>query len=118
MKLKVNDQVMVIAGKDKGKSGKITKVDRKNNKVTVEKVNLRVKHVKKRQNQPGEKITFEAPLSASNVMVLDPKSGKPTRVQYKVLASGKKERIAVKSQSSLDNASSTSSKATSKKKSK
>lgn len=118
MKLKVNDQVMVIAGKDKGKSGKITKVDRKNNKVTVEKVNLRVKHVKKRQNQPGEKITFEAPLSASNVMILDPKSGKPTRVKYKVLASGKKERISAKSQSSLDNASSTASKATSKKKSK
>lgn len=117
MKLKVNDQVMVIAGKDKGKSGKITKIDKKNNKVTVEKVNLRIRHIKKRQNQPGEKVSYEAPFSASNVMVIDPKTGKPTRVQYKLLASGKKERVSTKSQTSLDNTSS-STKTTSKKKSK
>jgi large subunit ribosomal protein L24 len=105
MKLKVNDQVMVIAGKDKGKSGRITKVDHKNNRVTVEKVNLRKKHIKKRQNQAGEIITYEAPLSASNVMVLDPKSGKPTRIRLKELASGKKERLSAKSEVSLDNLS-------------
>jgi large subunit ribosomal protein L24 len=105
MKLKVNDQVMVIAGKDKGKTGRVTKIDRKNNRVTVEKINLRTKHVKKRQGQAGEKITYEAPLAASNVMALDPKSGKPTRISNKKLASGKKERIAVKSGSSLDNVS-------------
>jgi large subunit ribosomal protein L24 len=103
MKLKVNDQVMVIAGKDKGKSGRVTKVNHKINKVTVEKVNLRTKHIKKRQNQAGEKITYEAPLSASNVMVIDPKSNKPTRIKYKKLASGKKERLSVKSDVSLDN---------------
>lgn len=94
---------MVTAGKDKGKSGRITKVDRKSNQVTVEKVNMRVKHVKKTHNKAGEKITYEAPLSASNVMVLDPKSGKPTRINYKKLANGKKERIATKSGNSLDN---------------
>ncbi len=103
MKLKVNDQVMVIAGKDKGKTGRITKIDHKKNRVTVEKINLRTKHIKKRQGQAGEKITYEAPLSASNVMALDPKTGKPTRIARKKLASGKKERIAVKSAVSLDN---------------
>lgn len=98
---------MVTAGKDKGKSGRITKVDQKNNRVTVEKINLRVKHIKKTYNKAGEKITYEAPLSASNVMILDPKTGKPTRVSYKKLASGKKERVAAKSGSSLDNISET-----------
>jgi len=105
MKLKLNDLVMVIAGKDKGKSGKITKLDHKNNRVTVEKVNLRTKHVKAKQNQPGEKISYEAPLSASNVMAIDPKTSKPTRIHYKVLANGKKERVSSKSKTSLDNQS-------------
>lgn len=102
MKLKVNDQVMVIAGKDKGKTGQITKIDRKKNRVTVSKVNLRIKHIKKQQNQPGEKISFEAPMSASNVMIIDPKSGKPTRIKHTKLASGKKERLSTKSDVSLD----------------
>lgn len=117
MKLKVNDQVMVIAGKDKGKSGKIIKISHKNNKVTVEKLNLRKKHIKKRQNQPGEKITYEAPLSASNVMVIDPKTGKPTRIKYKKLASGKKERLSTKGEVSLDNLSGTVAAKTTRKKS-
>lgn len=118
MKLKVNDQIMVIAGKDKGKSGKITKVDRKNNRVTVEKLNLRTKHIKKTHNQAGEKITFEAPISASNVMALDPKSGKPTRIVYKALINGKKERVSQKSGSSLDNVADSSTAKTTKKKAK
>lgn len=116
MKLKVNDQVMVIAGKDKGKTGQITKIDHKKNRVTVSKVNLRIKHIKKRQNQPGEKISYEAPLSVSNVMVIDPKSGKPTRIKHKKLASGKKERLSVKSESSLDNITATVAKKPRKKK--
>lgn len=119
MKLKVNDQVMVIAGKEKGKSGKIIRVDRKNNKVTVEKLNLRIKHIKKSASGPGEKISFEAPLSASNVMAIDPKSGKPTRIKFQKLANGKKERVASKSGNSLDNVSSTAAaKTTTKKKAK
>lgn len=103
MKLKVNDLVMVIAGKEKGKSGKITKLDHKNNRVTVEKLNIRTKHIKKRMNQPGEKISYEAAFSASNVMVIDSKTGKPTRIHYKILANGKKERISTVSKTSLDN---------------
>ncbi len=118
MKLKLNDLVMVIAGKDKGKSGKITKISHKQNRVTVEKVNLRTKHIKAKQNQPGEKISYEAPFSASNVMAIDPKTGKPTRIRYKTLASGKKERISSASQTSLDNQTAEAPKATTKKKSK
>lgn len=118
MKLKVNDQVMVIAGKDKGKSGRITKIDHKKNRVTVEKVNLRTKHIKKRQGQTGEKISYEASLAASNVMIVDPKTGKPTRVKHKKLASGKKERLSVKSDVSLDNLTIASPKKTAKKKDK
>lgn len=118
MKLKLNDLVMVIAGKDKGKSGKITKIDHKKNRVTVEKINMRTKHIKARQNQPGEKISLEAPLSASNVMAIDPKTSKPTRIQYKELANGKKERISSKSKTSLDNQTADAPKTTTKKKSK
>jgi len=96
---------MVIAGKDKGKSGKITKINRKTNRVTVEKINMRIKHIKKTSGQAGEKITFEGSLSASNVMAIDPKTGKPTRIKYKALANGKKERVTSKSSVSLDNVS-------------
>jgi large subunit ribosomal protein L24 len=109
---------MVIAGKDKGKSGKITKINHKKDRVTVEKVNMRTKHIKARQNQPGEKISYEAPLSASNVMAIDPKTSKPTRIHLKTLANGKKERISAKSQTSLDNQTAEAPKATTKKKSK
>jgi large subunit ribosomal protein L24 len=110
MKLKVNDNVLVITGKDKGKKGKILKVDSKNNCITVEKLNLRTKHIKKRYNQPGEKISYEAPMAISNVMIICPKTDKPSRIGYKVLANGKKERIALVSGASLDTAASASSK--------
>jgi large subunit ribosomal protein L24 len=103
MKIKVGDKVMIITGKDKGKSGHVIAVYAKQNRVKVEKLNLRIKHIKKKQGQPGEKITFEAPLNASNVMVIDPKTSKPTRIRYQKLASGKKERISTKSGLSIDN---------------
>lgn len=102
MKLKVNDNVVVMAGKDRGKTGKIIRVIKKHNRVVVEKLNLRTKHIKKTQERSGEKIRFEAPMNASNVMILDPKLKKPTRVGYKKLESGKKERISKKSGESLD----------------
>lgn len=102
MKLKVNDKVLVIAGKDKGKVGRITRVNAKQKRLVVEGVNMRTKHIKKTQNGPGEKIRFEAPLDSSNVMVLDPKENKPTRVGYRVNENGKKERFAKLSGSSLD----------------
>ncbi len=102
MKIKVGDKVVVIAGKDKGKTGKVTRVSVKHNQVVVEKLNLRTKHIRKTQNRAGEKIRYEAPINASNVMILDPKENKPTRVGYKVMENGKKERISKLSGVSLE----------------
>ena len=102
MKLKTGDKIVVITGKDKGKEGKITKILRKQNKVVVEKVNMRTKHIKKSQNRPGEKVVFEAPMNASNVMLVCPDTGKRTRIGYRKLENGKKERFSKKSNKSLD----------------
>lgn len=97
MKIKVNDQVVVISGKDRNKTGKVLKVLEKSNRVVVEGVNTAVRHMKKTRTQKGQKVEFNAPLSASNVMFLDPKTKKPTRVGYQISKDGKKERIAKKS---------------------
>jgi len=105
MKVKLNDKVIVITGKDKGKVGKIIRVLKKHDKVVVEKTNMRTKHIKKTESRAGEKVVFEAPMSSSNVMILCPETNKPTRIGYKTLANGKKERIAKVSGASLDNTS-------------
>jgi large subunit ribosomal protein L24 len=94
MYLKKGDKVIVIAGKDKGKTGEIQKVDPKSNRVVVEGVNLRKKNKKPTQNNPeGSQIEIYAPIDASNVMIVDPKTKKPTRIGHKVVK-GKKVRIA------------------------
>ena len=83
MKLKTGDKVVVIAGKDKGKEGKILHVDRKNNRVIVEGVNMISKHTKpSMQNQQGGIVHQEGPIDISNVMYLH--NGKPTRVGFKM----------------------------------
>lgn len=102
MKIKANDKVLVISGKDKGKVSKVIRVIAKHNKIVVEKVNMRTKHIKKTTTRAGEKITFEAPMDASNVMVMDPRDNKPTRVGYRMLDNGKKERISKLTGVSLD----------------
>ena len=101
MKLKVNDKIIVITGKSKGKTGKILKIDHKKDRLIVEKVNLVKKHKKKSGNTPGEKKEMEAPIHVSNVMILDPKENVPTRIGYRFLKDGKKERYAKKSGISL-----------------
>ncbi len=102
MKVKTNDNVLVITGKDRNKTGKVTRIVSKSNKVVVEKVNMRTKHIKKTQTAPGSKITFEAAMPASNVMVVCPNCKKATRVGYKKLESGKKQRMCKKCGESLD----------------
>jgi large subunit ribosomal protein L24 len=102
MKVKVNDNVLVIAGKNRNKSGKIIRTDEKTKKVVVEKINLITKHVKKTQQKPGSKIQYEAPISVSNVMVICPNCKKAIRVEYKKLETGKKQRICKKCKESLD----------------
>ena len=96
MNLIKGDKVIVIAGKDKGKTGAIQKVDPKTNRVVVEGVNRRKWHIKPTQEQPGHIIDREAPVHVSNVALVDPKTKKATRVGYKV-ENGKKVRVAKKS---------------------
>lgn len=96
MKIHSNDSVIVTSGKDKGKKSKVLRVDTKNNALVVEGVNIVTRHMKRQGSTPGQKVTFEKPIDASNVMLLDPKSGEPTRVAYQI-QDGKKVRVAKKS---------------------
>jgi large subunit ribosomal protein L24 len=94
MKLKVGDSVIVITGKHKGKTGKLSKISRKKNAVIVEKVNMQKKHIKKTASAAGQIIEKEGYIDVSNVMVLCPKTNKPTRVGKRVLKDGSRERYA------------------------
>ena len=103
MNLKVGDKVIVIAGKDKGKEGKIIKTLKDANKVIVEGINIVTKHVKpSAQNETGGIIKIEAPIHASNVMILDPKTKSRTRIAHEIDENGKKHRISVKSKERLN----------------
>ena len=97
MRVKKGDTVVVIAGKDKGKKGTVTKVFTKANRVLVEGVNIITKHQKPTAVNPqGGIINKEAPIHISNVMPVDPETGKGTRVRFEV-KDGKKVRVSVKS---------------------
>lgn len=103
MNFKVGDKVVVIAGKDKGKEGKIIKTLKNDNKVVVEGINMVTKHVKpSAQNENGGIIKVEASIHASNVMILDPKTKKRTRIAHEIDENGKKHRISVKSKERLN----------------
>jgi large subunit ribosomal protein L24 len=92
------DTVRVMRGDDKGKEGKILRVYPKTGRVTVEGINIVKRHRKARRAEEQSAIVdFPAPIHASNVMLLDPKSGEPTRVRRQIDEDGTKERIAVKS---------------------
>jgi len=92
------DRVRVMRGNERGKEGTILRVDREKNRVVVEGINLRKRHMRPSAvNAEGGIITFEAPISASNVMLLDPASGEPTRLRVKRNDDGTKERVAAKS---------------------
>ena len=102
MHVKKGDKVVVISGKDKGKQGTILAAYPKKSRVLVEGVNIVKKHSKPSQANPqGGIISLEAAIHVSNVMPLDPKSGKPTRVGYKI-ENGKKVRVAKISGETLD----------------
>ncbi|PWK05685.1 50S ribosomal protein L24 [Tumebacillus permanentifrigoris] len=101
--VKKGDQVVIITGKDKGKKGTILESYPSENRVLVEGVNIVKRHTKPNQVNPqGGIIEKEAPIQASNVMMVDPKTGAPTRVGKKILADGTKVRYAKKSGESLD----------------
>ncbi|MDD3341360.1 MAG: 50S ribosomal protein L24 [Bacilli bacterium] len=101
MNFKTGDTVLVIAGKDKGKEGKIIKVLRDKNKVVVEGVNVVKKHIKSNGQSAGSIEEMEKPIHASNVMIKDPKTGKRSRIGH-TIDKDKKVRVAKKSNSKID----------------
>lgn len=103
MHVKTGDKVVVIAGKEKSKSGRILKVLPKESRVLVEGINVVKRHTKPNMANPdGGIVEKEAPIHVSNVALADPKTGKPTRVGYKLLEDGKKVRYAKKSGETID----------------
>jgi large subunit ribosomal protein L24 len=97
MKIKKNDTVMVIAGNDRGKTGKVLKVFPKESRVIVEGINLRKRHTKPSQKNPqGGILEKEAPIHISNVMIIDPKTNEPTRIGAKIILDEKtgKKKVA------------------------
>ena len=101
MKIKKNDTVLVITGKDKGKKGKVLVVLPKDNKVIVEGVNIQTKHAKAKAQQPAEIRKVEGPIDVSNVMYYDTKAKAPTRIGYKV-EDGRKKRVSKKTGQVID----------------
>ena len=103
-RIRKEDKVMVMAGKDKGKIGKVLRVLSKTDRVLVEKVNMVKRHTKGNpyRQQPGGIIEKEAPIDLSNVQVLCSSCANPTRVGYKVTEEGKKVRICKKCNEMLD----------------
>lgn len=90
MKIRKDDNVLVMTGKDRGKSGKVLQVLPKSGMVVVQSLNLRKRHQRpRRQGEKGQIISKEAPLAVSNVMVICPKCAKPTRVGFRVEGGGK-----------------------------
>ncbi len=100
--VKKNDQVMVVAGKDKGKTGKVLRIDRKDGRVIVEKVNVIKRHVRPSQKSKGGIIERENFIDISNVMHFCEKCSKPVRVGTKTLEDGNKVRFCKKCQEVLD----------------
>jgi large subunit ribosomal protein L24 len=101
-KIKKGDKVVVLTGRDKGKSGEVVQVMPKEDRALVRGVNLVKRHQRQTMNQEGGIISKEAPLHISNLAVADPKDGQPTRVGFKILDDGRKVRFAKRSGDLID----------------
>jgi large subunit ribosomal protein L24 len=105
MKIRTDDEVIVIAGKDKGKTGKVLRVDRKAQKVFVEGLNMIKRHQRPNPANPNAQVGVierEAGIHVSNVAILDPKDNKPTRVGIRRDENGRRMRVTKRSGSELD----------------
>ncbi len=101
-RIRRGDTVVVVSGKEKGKRGEVERLIPAKNRVVVSGVNVRTRHARpSQQNQEGI-YTFEAPLHLSNVMLVDPDSGEPTRVGYRFTDSGDKVRVSKRSGKDID----------------
>jgi len=94
MNIKKNDKVKILSGKDRGKIGKVLQVLKTENKISIEGLNLLIKHLRpRRANEKGQRIEFPAFINVSNVALVCPKCGRATRVAYKIMKSeGKKSK--------------------------
>ena len=101
-KIKTGDKVVVLTGRDKGRTGEIIKMMPKDDKAVVRGVNLVRRHQKQSAQTEAGIITKEAPIHVSNLALVDPKDGKPTRVGFRVLEDGKKVRVAKRSGEVID----------------
>ena len=101
-KIRKGDKVVVRTGKDKGKTGEVLRVLRDEGRVLVQGVNMIKRHTRPAPGNPGGIIDKEASIHISNVALADPKTGKPTRVGFKVLDGGRKVRIARRSGEAID----------------
>jgi large subunit ribosomal protein L24 len=103
MKIHTGDTVVVTTGKDRGKTGKVIRVLRDKQLVVVEGINMRTKHIRKTAQQPGQRLRYEASLHVCKVMVVDPKTKKPTRIHMQIdPKTGAKSRVAARSGSVLE----------------
>lgn len=101
-KVKRGDTVVVLSGKDRGKSGEVLRVIPKENRVVVQGVNVVKRHQRPSMAQQGGIVEKEAPIHVSNVGLADPKDGAPTRVGFRVLDDGRKVRVARRSGETID----------------
>jgi len=101
-KIKKGDKVVVLTGRDSGKSGEVLQVIPKENRAVVRGVNVVRKHQKQTMNQEGGIVSKELPIQLSNLAVADPKDGKPTRVGFKIMDDGRKVRYAKRSGDLID----------------
>ena len=102
LKIKKGDNVMVIAGRDRGKTGEVIRVMPDEGRLLVQGVNMVKRHTAPRPGQPGGIVEKEAPVHISNLALIDPKTDKPTRVGYKFLDDGRKVRVARRSGETID----------------
>lgn len=103
--LRVNDKVEVIAGKDKGRVGKVLRIDQDGNRVVVERINMIKKHQKATASQAGQIIEKEASVHLSNVMLVCPECAETVRIGKKLLEDGTKVRVCKKCQATIATAS-------------
>ena len=101
-KVKKGDKVVVLTGRDKGRSGEVIQVLPKEDRAFVRGINLVKKHQKQTQNQEGGIVSKEAAIHLSNIAVPDPKDGQPTRVGFRILDDGRKVRFAKRSGDLID----------------
>ncbi len=102
LKIKKGDNVVVVSGRDKGRTGEVLRVLPSEQRVVVQGVNVAKRHTKPRMGEPGGIVEKELALHISNVAHVDPASGKPTRIGYKLLDDGRKVRVARRSGEVID----------------